>query len=72
MGMPSAPKAQPAPKMPDPKPVSIDETNADVRDARRNSRKGEAAKYNREDTLLSGALSSSAGADSGKKTLLGG
>lgn len=70
MGMPDPPEVQPAPKMPDPKPMPIDEANKDVRDAKRNSRQAEAAKFNQADTLLAGALSSDPNAV-GKKKLLG-
>lgn len=68
---PDAPKAQPPPKMPDPKPQPINETNKDITDAKRNSRQADAAKFNQQDTILAGALSSDANAV-GKKKLLGG
>jgi len=74
MGMPSASSSDyevTEPEYPDPTPTPVDETNAEVADAGRNQRKQVSENYNRQDTLLSGSLSSDK-SSAAKSSVLGG
>lgn len=72
MGVPSAPKAPKQPALPPPKPMPVDETNAEVQSSKREMQKNELRKMGRGGSILSGSLVSDASGTGAKKSLLGG